>query len=392
MQASETMIRDDYIAGLLLNRWLAALVAKEDVSASLPAGLAMRSLNVSLAFPTLALLEPSGATRGRERRRLAEQIRNVVARLAPEGSTVFMDEEGRVGLLFSWVSKEALSTLQREVCGAFGVPVNLGVGLPCGKLADAHQSYRQAAASLGHTFYRGVGQVIYFNEIGEVRRLRGYPYAKERVLYERIRNGDDMENIEGAVDDFYEELLQEGPIERRSLDELTLRLLMGFEKRVFTATQDDSGSGDHYQGCDMMAILAMETLDEVKAYVCQQLRELFEATGGASHRESHSTVIKRTLEFMEREYEVATLQTTAQKVFMTPTYLSALFKTSTGKTFIELLTDIRIKHAKYMLKHTHLKNYEVAEKVGYKDSRYFSQIFKKKVGLSPSEYRELEAP
>ncbi|MBW4839464.1 MAG: helix-turn-helix transcriptional regulator, partial [Paenibacillaceae bacterium] len=81
-------------------------------------------------------------------------------------------------------------------------------------------------------------------------------------------------------------------------------------------------------------------------------------------------------------------QSVAQKVYMTPTYLSMLFRANTGKTFIEHLTDIRIDKAKDMLRTTHYKNYEVAEKVGYQDSRYFSQIFKKKVGVSPSEYRE----
>jgi two-component system response regulator YesN len=91
---------------------------------------------------------------------------------------------------------------------------------------------------------------------------------------------------------------------------------------------------------------------------------------------------------MEQECSQASLQNVAQQVYMTPTYLSLLFKLNTGKTFIEHLTDIRIEKAKDMLKSTHFKNYEVAEKVGYQDSRYFSQIFKKKVGLSPSEYRE----
>ena len=102
-------------------------------------------------------------------------------------------------------------------------------------------------------------------------------------------------------------------------------------------------------------------------------------------------MIKQTIEYMKRDFEGATLYNTAEKVHMTPTYLSALFKNSTGKTFIEQLTDIRIEKAKQMLKGTCLRNYEVAEKVGYKDPRYFSQIFKKKVGLSPSEYRESAA-
>jgi YesN/AraC family two-component response regulator len=93
---------------------------------------------------------------------------------------------------------------------------------------------------------------------------------------------------------------------------------------------------------------------------------------------------------MEQECRDASLDKMARKVYMTPSYLSMLFKVNTGKTFIEQLTDIRIDKAKDMLKNTCMRNYEVAEQVGYQDSRYFSQLFKKRVGLSPSQYRELQ--
>jgi YesN/AraC family two-component response regulator len=77
--------------------------------------------------------------------------------------------------------------------------------------------------------------------------------------------------------------------------------------------------------------------------------------------------------------------------YMNPDYLSRLFKRITGKSFTDYLTDVRIDKAKEHLRYGSAKNYEIAQSVGYEDYRYFSQIFKKKTGLTIGEYREAVA-
>ena len=81
------------------------------------------------------------------------------------------------------------------------------------------------------------------------------------------------------------------------------------------------------------------------------------------------------------------LQEICNDVFLSVSQFSMLFKEGTGKTFIEYLTMCRIGEAKKLLKTTDLKSYEIAEKTGFKDPRYFSIIFKKNIGLTPMEYR-----
>ncbi|WP_274653518.1 helix-turn-helix domain-containing protein [Paenibacillus humicola] len=392
MQVNELLSRDDAILTLLKNRLFMDLVRKEEGGSRLfKEGLSFLNVSSTFAFPTLAVLEPSGLPQDEhERKKAALRIRGELQRQAADGSVAFLDDEGRVGLLFSWVSKEAVEAVRERLCGRLNLPVTVGVGQPCGKLSDVHHSYRQALEALEDKFYQGFGKVVYYNELAGCRQSCEYPLAKERELFERLTSLADPAGIEEAVDDFYGHLLEEGPLRRQSVDELTIRLLIGLEKRLFTEAGEESAYSS--KGCEIMPVFKMETLGELKAYVCGQLRSWLEPRRlPPAETENQRVIIKKTIEYMEREYDCATLHNTAQKVYMTPTYLSALFKSNTGKTFIEQLTDIRIEKAKHMLKSTHLKNYEVAEKVGYKDSRYFSQIFKKKVGLSPSEYRETAA-
>ena len=67
-------------------------------------------------------------------------------------------------------------------------------------------------------------------------------------------------------------------------------------------------------------------------------------------------------------------------------HLSSIFKEETGETFMEFLIRIRMEKAKELLEHTSLKNYEIAERVGFADPHYFGISFKKMTGKTPTEY------
>ena len=67
-------------------------------------------------------------------------------------------------------------------------------------------------------------------------------------------------------------------------------------------------------------------------------------------------------------------------------YKRQIFKEATGRTFTEVLTGVRMERAKQLLRKTSLKNYEIAEKVGFSDPHYFSIAFKKMTGKTPKEY------
>ncbi|AEM77977.1 response regulator transcription factor [Thermoanaerobacter wiegelii] len=82
------------------------------------------------------------------------------------------------------------------------------------------------------------------------------------------------------------------------------------------------------------------------------------------------------------------LNSIAEKLYITPNYLSALFKGEMGVTFSDYLTAYRIEKAKELLKDVKIKIYEVAEAVGYTDQHYFSKVFKNITGFTPKEYRE----
>lgn len=77
----------------------------------------------------------------------------------------------------------------------------------------------------------------------------------------------------------------------------------------------------------------------------------------------------------------------AEEVFLTPNYISLIFKKETGETITDYITKIRMGKAKELLQTTDLKVMEISERVGYENPHYFSTVFKKTVGVHPLKYR-----
>lgn len=105
-------------------------------------------------------------------------------------------------------------------------------------------------------------------------------------------------------------------------------------------------------------------------------------------RKNINQFVSRALEYMNEKYpEDITLSSVASEIGITPGYLSTLFKKEMNVGFADCLNSIRIERACDYFVDSRLKTYEIAYKVGYRDEKYFSQIFKKIKGISPSEYR-----
>lgn len=104
------------------------------------------------------------------------------------------------------------------------------------------------------------------------------------------------------------------------------------------------------------------------------------------------STIERVLDYINKTpLDQITLKEAAESVHINPSYLSQLFKQQLKKKFVDYVTELRIEEGKRLLHNTTLRMSEIAERVGYSDLAYFSNNFKKIVGVSPSEYRNIHA-
>ena len=106
-------------------------------------------------------------------------------------------------------------------------------------------------------------------------------------------------------------------------------------------------------------------------------------------RGKYQNVLQSAVQYMEENFsdENMTLNTVACVANVSANHFSAMFSQKMGQTFIEYLTGLRMNKAKELLRCTDKRSGEIALEVGYKDSHYFSFLFKKTQGCTPSEYR-----
>lgn len=107
-------------------------------------------------------------------------------------------------------------------------------------------------------------------------------------------------------------------------------------------------------------------------------------------RRKYSEVVTSVLSMIEKQWGNSgfSLQSAADRLYVTPQYLSRIFHRETGDTFGSYLTGKRIREAMRLLQDQNLKMYEIAQRTGYSSQHYFSSAFKRALGISPAEYRK----
>ena len=132
----------------------------------------------------------------------------------------------------------------------------------------------------------------------------------------------------------------------------------------------------------------MQDSYQIEEFVIKKLLFLENLTNAV--RNSKSRKVVRDIEgIIQKEFsQNITIQQIAEEVYMSSSHLQALFKKETGKTINDYITAVRIEKARKLLKDPAIKIYEVANRVGYQDTNYFTKVFKKYVGINPLDYRE----
>ncbi len=132
----------------------------------------------------------------------------------------------------------------------------------------------------------------------------------------------------------------------------------------------------------------LQSQESAMHYIVQIMQKAIELRDKtASNR--YGDIVDEVMRYIEENYaeEDLSLNLLASHVNFSPNHLSMIFSQQTGQTFIKYLTDFRMNKAKELLRCTGKRSSVIATEVGYKDSHYFSYLFKKTQGMTPTQYR-----
>lgn len=130
--------------------------------------------------------------------------------------------------------------------------------------------------------------------------------------------------------------------------------------------------------------------EDLHALLVQAVNSCFDLLDNASAESPTLFLIKDYINSNDRDCALS-IKDISEHVHLSSSYLCTVFKTETGQTLNQYLTNFRMEKAKQLLSDPRNRVTDIAARVGYADCNYFGKTFKKIVGLSPSEYREKES-
>ncbi|MFK7692004.1 response regulator [Paenibacillus sp. HJGM_3] len=262
--------------------------------------------------------------------------------------------------------------------------VRIGISVPAGGVQSLATAYEQALQALQVCSLSKGRTKQYYAELHTRTSLhtgaKGQQTSPEHIAQAML--AADAATLTAAVEALLRELaLRLRTPDLRELSRAGLEWLAELHASLASRVE----SSLHHVPLELWEALdrcdSFESLQAcMSEYVVQLARKINSTT-------SHF-IIEKAKQLIEKRYaEPITLQGIAETLSIHPVWLSQLFKRECGVNFVDYLADVRIEQAKRLLRDSELKIYEIVRAVGYQDLQHFGQIFKKKTGLSPKDYR-----
>ncbi len=306
--------------------------------------------------------------------------------------------EGKA-LVFKADSKEELIAIQEECLKKLkeifqkyeSVSYFGGIGKPVNRLRELTVSFENASHAFAHRFLVDGNMFLNSSDIEEgayiVREEFNIsnvdPKQLDRQKVREFLKQGDCEEIRYFVDEFFKN------IGEHALDSNIFRQYLTMDVYFSVIEFLDSLQMDRnlLEAFDV-ASGVLSTVKSTQDYVERIVRQAIECRNKAASNR-YGDIADEVCRYIESHYaeEELSLNLLASHVNFSPNHLSMVFAQQTGQTFIKYLTDFRMNKAKEMLRCTSKRSSEISMNVGYRDPHYFSYLFKKTQGMTPTQYR-----
>lgn len=283
--------------------------------------------------------------------------------------------------------KESIAALCREA----GREINwhMACGFPVTRLRALPVCFSEASRILSYRYLCPEEHFLSEKSIQSIRQVRTViaEPGKPEIDQERLRcffNSGAAEEIDSFIDQMMRSAGEDGV-------PLTMFCRFVTMTAYFAAAEylDSIGcSADSFWPQELRPKDHISKPDEARAYMRQIMLHVISLRDRESRRQQRN-LLNKAIDYIDSNYaeETISLDKVAKQVNISPNYFSAMFSQEIGQTFVEYLTGKRIGEAKRMLRQTDMRSSEIAFAVGFRDAHYFSFVFKKVSGITPSEYR-----
>ncbi len=278
--------------------------------------------------------------------------------------------------VFQDQSNSFAKNLYQEIEHTYHTSVSMGIGSQQA-MKSIYSSFIHALSSI---YFSVPGQICYYSQVNYTSSNLHFDYAlTEQHLIESLRlRKVDAYDYFGMLMNFIR------PMNDDAKRNKILELLVLANRAMDLDSQTESKRINYLTYINEFMTLQGDQLIEFAYRIFMYIASYVKPQKSIDYT---NNIVKATREYLEYHYaEDISLEDVAEQVNISPQYFSKLIKKNTGFNFTDWLAMLRVKKAKELLTNTNLTVKEVCFMVGYKDPNYFSRIFKKRIGLTPSEY------
>lgn len=267
-----------------------------------------------------------------------------------------------------------------------GAVITVGIGHVCSHILELSQSYSSAREAVSYRVIYGASRAFNIKEIDPQKTGQSGLTSDTELsnLFKMIRLSTAEDVAEAAGKYLTHISVTEKSLQQHHIDVMELvGALYRFSANNDISMEDFSGDMRKLYS----SLLDLEP-DALRKWLIDTSLSFREKLINARSRSTKSFVA-RAKEYVHNNYgdEELSLDQICEVLSVSNSYFSTIFKKETGKSFIGYLTDYRMDRASHLLIETNEKSYIIAKNVGYTDPNYFSYVFKRRFGVSPSKYR-----
>lgn len=276
--------------------------------------------------------------------------------------------------------------IKKYINKMIGYTVTIGIGNYYEDARNLHLSYQEALHAQSYKFFTGNDAIIHIDDIEPyTNEISFLPNEEILIMANKLTVGD-VEGVKAHVEVILQIVFSQTNMNPKSFRLVMLDLLSTLSRSAISGGAKPS---------EIIALqleyakelCLLEHVEQIRQWFYEVMNHLLEKLL-TNHNEQVLKSVQKALQYINTHFtEDVTLEKVAQYVHLSPNYFSHIFKKTTGSSFIEYLTYLRIDKAKSMLMDLNYTIYQIAGAVGYHTPRYFTRVFKSLNGMTPSTYR-----
>lgn len=267
-----------------------------------------------------------------------------------------------------------------------GINISVGISNLHRGFFELEKAFSEGVEASEYSFVVGLGKVIFYSDISCKNEAQAainiQSYRNEMLKALEIK---DIRMIE-AVFDKISDLFSNGRVNKGQAYDLCYQIVYAISETVKSKNDILSGAIEYdkslYENVSKNSTLPemLELMTHLKDAICSFLSQREDI-------DNNVRLVNAAKKYINENYtKDLTLNDVAAALNISHCYFSTLFKSIAGINFVDFVTGVKMNHARKLLIEGDYKIYEIARMLGYDNAYYFSRVFKKVTGLTPSEY------